>query len=310
MRLGQLARKLDLETGEIIKFLKKKNIEIENHLNTKLEDETVDLVLKAFEPIEEVVEAVSVEPIEEVNNNLLTENTEEISVELEDSITPPVEKVPAEPIKEVKEETPKKSINTLTVSELIQKEGITDEKPQEIERKVVEFSREDKIPEDIDVAVIRAPKVELQGIKVLGKIELPEKIKKETKTTTTLEEQEVEVTDTISDNTNENTTPPPTFKEGKHPNKKKLKTKKIIIPDSEVKKEDEPLPKSKKAKEIKAEKKAKEKGNKKRVAAQKQEETSERQKVREKRKKQREKQKEAPKKKRKSWLRQLWDAIK
>ncbi len=300
MRLGQLARKLDIETSEIIKYLGEKNIQVDNHLNTKLEDDTVTLVLNAFTPKEESKPVVK--NIEQVPQETVIEEpttiVEEVVVEKED-ITPD----PVEATEEVNTaETPTEK-EAFTVSELRIKQE-TEEKENE-ERQIVELSREDKVPEDLNVAVIRAPKVELQGIKVLGKIELPEKVKKESKQTSTeaVDNSENKLPSDKTESTS-------TAKDGKHPNKKKLKTKTIIIPDSDIKKEEEGPQKPKKAKEIKAEKKAKEKAVKKKKSTHRQEELSERQKIREKRKKQREKQKETPKKKQKSWLKQLWDAIK
>lgn len=300
MRLGQLARKLDIETSEIIKYLEKKNITVENHLNTKLEDETVTLVMDAFTPEEEpepIVEEIVEQKIQETSIETPNRVVEEVP-EVKEDITP----APVEAIEEVEPLTIKEK-EAITVSELREKEANEAEKENE-EQKIIELSREDKVPENIDVAVIRAPKVELQGIKVLGKIELPEKTKKEIKANSN-ESSEGDSTST-TDEPKESVNMP---NDGKHPNKKKLKTKKIIIPDSDIKKEEE-LEKPKKAKEIKAEKRAKEKAVKKKNTAKRQEVTTERQKIREKRKKQREKQKEAPKKKQKSWLRQLWDAIK
>ena len=301
MRLGQLARKLDLETSEIIKFLKKKDVEVENHLNTKLEDETVKMVLDAFTPEEEpepiVEQIVEPEPKELITEEPTTVIEEKIVVEQED-ITPE----PIEVAEEVKPVEIVKDKEVITVSELREKEAAEAENNEE--RKIVELSREDTVPENIDVAIIRAPKVELQGFKVLGKIDLPESHKKESKKDSNeLVERDNTTINEASDNT-------PLSKDGKHPNKKKLKTKAIIIPDSEIKKEEEEPQKPKKAKEIKAEKRAKEKGLKKKKSVHKIEEVSERQKIRDKRKKQREKQKDAPKKTQKNWLRQLWDAIK
>lgn len=299
MRLGQLARKLDLETSDIIKYLKKENIEVENHLNTKLEDETVAMVLKAFTPIEKP-KPVIVKKEEKTPEPTII--VEEVVLETE------VEEITPEPVQleEIKPVEVSRENEALTVAELREKEAAEIENQQPETREIIELSREDKVPENSDVAVIRAPKIELQGIKVLGKIELPEKPQKEVKENLSNDLTENN-TDSSPTETTENET---VVKGGKHPNKKKIKTKAIIVPDSEIRKEEEAPLKPKKAKEIKAEKKAKEKGVKKKKPAHKQEEVSERQKVREKRKKQREKQKDAPKKSQKSWLRQLWDAIK
>ena len=54
MRLGQLARKLELRPAEIIEFLATKNIVIEGDANAKVEDNYVALVFQQFAPDMEV----------------------------------------------------------------------------------------------------------------------------------------------------------------------------------------------------------------------------------------------------------------
>ena len=50
MRLGQLARKLELRPAEIIEFLATKNILIEDDANAKVEENYVTLVFRHFAP--------------------------------------------------------------------------------------------------------------------------------------------------------------------------------------------------------------------------------------------------------------------
>ena len=50
MRLGQLARKLELRPAEIIEFLATKNIVIEEDANAKVEDNYVTMVFRQFAP--------------------------------------------------------------------------------------------------------------------------------------------------------------------------------------------------------------------------------------------------------------------
>ena len=50
MRLGQLARKLELRPAEIIEFLATKNIVIEDDANAKVEDNYVTMVFRQFAP--------------------------------------------------------------------------------------------------------------------------------------------------------------------------------------------------------------------------------------------------------------------
>ena len=54
MRLGQLARKLELRPAEIIEFLATKNILIEDDANAKVDDNYVALVFRQFAPDKEV----------------------------------------------------------------------------------------------------------------------------------------------------------------------------------------------------------------------------------------------------------------
>ena len=54
MRLGQLARKLELRPAEIIEFLATKNILIDDDANAKVDDSYVALVFQQFAPDREV----------------------------------------------------------------------------------------------------------------------------------------------------------------------------------------------------------------------------------------------------------------
>ena len=123
MRLGQLARKLALKPIEIVGFLAKQNITIEDGGNTRLEDDHVALILQKFAP----------------------EQLEEPRPKAE-----PIIQSPATPI-------------------LVENDIVV----TEVQIPANEVSKEETIE------VIKAPKVELSGLKVLGKIELQEPKKKE-----------------------------------------------------------------------------------------------------------------------------------
>jgi hypothetical protein len=130
MRLGQLARKLALRPAEIIGFLAKNSIQIEEGSNTRIEDDHVSLIMNYFAP------------------ERMAEMTAELAAEKNSSI-PEIEVGP-EPVKEVKVE--------------------------DIQPLIADVPSVN--PESV-VELIKAPKVELSGLKVLGKIELPEPKKKE-----------------------------------------------------------------------------------------------------------------------------------
>ena len=188
MRLGQLARKLKLEPTAIISFLANENIVIENSPNVKIENEVLNLVIKHFEatpdPLEpiEIVENTIITPTEEFDSTLI-DNNEVLTLEKEDNT--------ADELEENTETTDSSSELDSDVS------------------KTVTVNYHGSI-NDLD-DVIRAPKVKLEGIKVIGKIELPEDKKaKKTIPTTSVQDNNT-VTNKISKK-------PPI--EAVHPNKR------------------------------------------------------------------------------------------
>lgn len=119
MRLGQLARQLDVKTTDIVTFLEKeKKTTIKTHPNSKVPDELIEEVSAHFKPEEKEVE----------------------------------EKPAAI---EQKEETP-----------------VIPEQPKEEKKKV---QPEPEIP--LNPEHIETPKTELQGPKIIGKVDLPDKSK-------------------------------------------------------------------------------------------------------------------------------------
>jgi phage-related minor tail protein len=140
MRLGQLSRKLDLSTSKIVTFIEKEfEVSIENHPNSKIDD--------SF--------------LEKINNEFKVEPT-------------PVEETPAtieetapEKVEVVEEATPVSEPQVEAVEESI----------APIEEKVTETTETIEEEADVEVELIKAPKPELKQIKVLRKIELPQKKK-------------------------------------------------------------------------------------------------------------------------------------
>jgi hypothetical protein len=134
MRLAQLARKLSLKQSEIVEFLAQHSIEIEDTVNTKVEDGHVQLIIEKLAPHLQLAIA------EELARPEPEEIVEEPALNVEAVV------VNAEAVEEpAKIETPEPAIDATQDT----------------------------------TEVIRAPKIELTGLKVLGKIELPEKKKKE-----------------------------------------------------------------------------------------------------------------------------------
>lgn len=143
MRLGQLARKLGVSPSDIMDFLGNHQIALPEGSNTRLEQDHVGLVLQHFSPamMETILSPAKTETEEEP---VLEEPQQE---DLTDSA--PVDIQPeTSPEAETADESP---ISQFTPLE----------------------------PEKNDL--IKAPKIELPGLKVVGKIDLPEPKKKEPK---------------------------------------------------------------------------------------------------------------------------------
>lgn len=125
MRLGQLARKLELRPAEIVEFLATKSILIEDDVNAKIEENYVALVFRQFAPDQEV------------------ENIPDADISAQDDVQ-----------------------NDVTTPDETGTPAETSGNELQLERN----------------EVIKAAKVELSGLKVLGKIDLPEIKKKQTDT--------------------------------------------------------------------------------------------------------------------------------
>jgi len=163
MRLGQLARKYDVSIQDIISYLN----EIEPthnalHPNAKLSEHTETLVAKHFEPILEVTSEPE-EPSEETPEEIVEIPLEPEVVEIEEEVeVPPIEL--DSPLPEPEEQnSQKKEDETIETDRLL------------------ELLESEEVPVDLSkITLIKAPKKELDGLKVVGKIDLPEpKIKTE-----------------------------------------------------------------------------------------------------------------------------------
>jgi hypothetical protein len=138
MRLGQLARKLEVNPGRLMEVLKDLSIETDRGLNTQLDDQKVKKIEKKL-----------VEEPEPDNDQIGVEDpsTDEVPATENETITQKVEQHNSE--SDVKEKVD------------------ADPEIQEVSKPEVEL--------------IKAPKVQLPGLKVVGKIDLPEIEKKEPK---------------------------------------------------------------------------------------------------------------------------------
>lgn len=143
MRLGQLARKVSVRPLEVVEFLAKRGIIVEESANARIDDSDAQAVIGHFAPHLLKTEAVDPETAQ-VPEAIV----EEVTVEEITEIEQPLEQGPTEQLLELPAE-----------SEL-------NPEPEPIQ--------EESLPD-----LIKAPKVELKGLKVVGKIELPEPKKKE-----------------------------------------------------------------------------------------------------------------------------------
>lgn len=174
MRLGQLARKYNVKQDEVILFLNKVQAELSPfHHNSKLNIEMEDLVIGHFSLSPKVAE----EPIEEQNEDIPVEADEQ---NLEVIESDDDKKTEADLQQELDPTLP--SIKTSAIE-------IKDDKSIETDR-LLELLESDEASNDLSkITHIKAPKKELSGLKVVGRIELAEP---KSKSTDSSENREIE----------------------------------------------------------------------------------------------------------------------
>lgn len=216
MRLGQFARKYDIRVQDIISYLEGSEEDI--HSNTKLseEDETDILDFFGIEAQVEVIEEPSTPAIE--SPKIIEEDKESVIVDedawmeedspvaeekiIEKVIAKPAPPIPSTPEEDIAlaegeigfmpiegeevqiqadeaelEEAAKKVV-TVTQGEEKKSEPKEDE-VIDTERLMALLESEEEVPELDKIKLIKAPKKELSGLKVLGKVDLPEPKRKE-----------------------------------------------------------------------------------------------------------------------------------
>ncbi len=157
MRISSLARKIKIKPSELITFCEQNGIELDSGAHTKLTPDQVEKLYTEFAP-EFLVN-------EDNSSELPVEEAEEIS-EAEDELKEEVPEIPDEPVVTAEEAAP------------LDPEPLN-EPAQETNEEVGTI--EENEPNEEEIEVIRAPKVTLPGLKVKGKIELPEPKKPEPK---------------------------------------------------------------------------------------------------------------------------------
>jgi len=172
MRLGQLSRKIGVQQSRISTFLEEKNYTLEAGSNSKLTEEQEQLIKTHFDYVEEEATLVA---------DIL--HTDAPATDTLDSNAPVVDilKKEATPVANIlNEEEDAAASDTSTeeivengAPELVEESTTVTDLPKEIVPSTEETTDE----------VIRAPKLKLDGLKVVGKIDLPEpKIKEEAAT--------------------------------------------------------------------------------------------------------------------------------
>lgn len=205
MRLGQFARKYDIRVQDLISYLES-DVKEEIHSNTKLSDEVESNILDFFGIDVEVIQKEL--PVIEDEPEITSESKKEESQESVVMSEPVSEKVPEWDAEDSEygvktdkapafPETPLDDIASVE-GEIALPEESVDEKeietpiikktePAEDEiiqtDKLLELLESEESPKDLEkIKLIKAPKKELAGLKVLGKVDLPEpKKKSETK---------------------------------------------------------------------------------------------------------------------------------
>ena len=188
MRLAQIARKVNAKPTEIRAFVKKEfNTELDKDPNIKIEDDQVAAILEHFkveeaivepepEVIEQVVEEIEIDPSIDTDIESLKEVAEvvEEKIEIPEIIEEEIveEEAVIEAVVEEKVEEPKKKAV-----------GIKHASPEELEalkaKKDDESSEFTAVAVDENAELIAAEIEKLDGLKVVGKIELEDD--KETK---------------------------------------------------------------------------------------------------------------------------------
>lgn len=207
MRLGTLARKISITPSKLTAYLESQSIDLSSGTNTKLTEAQIDLVLEHFnasldtEPVEES----PAEQAEDQNNTPNEEQEEKVEAEptpseLEEleQITAEKEEEPPEPVEQEEKTSISDSFAEIALPHELEEEPSLLETEPEVESNELKTNEpveeeeqpyEPKIPADIDpeiesaaeraayddsLEVIKPLKVKLPGLKVKGKIDLPE----------------------------------------------------------------------------------------------------------------------------------------
>ena len=173
MRLAQIARKVKVTPVEVKRFLEEKfEIEIGKDPNYKLEEKHIDAVLENFVVETESNQTETNSPAEEEKEPLAEPVAEETAA-VETAIEEAEESIETQTTDEEAGDETEAAEDDQPEAET---EAAEDDQPEaETEEEESEEDAFVEMPVDPDAELIKAPKVKLDGLKILGKIELPEK---------------------------------------------------------------------------------------------------------------------------------------
>lgn len=171
MRLGQLARKLEVKPSEIAELLNSKHqLEISVHPNSKIPDEFIEEIKDHFyvEPVVEeiIVDEPIVTPSDEITAKPVVEETATVQI-VPDEIAS---------VDETSEITTDDSDSIETAIVSASTDEIASSEEKEPNSETSEWEHAEFISEDVksQAETIKVPKIDLEGFKVVGKIDLPE----------------------------------------------------------------------------------------------------------------------------------------
>jgi len=189
MRISKLARKYDLSIQELTVFLEKLDIPNQSlHPNAKLDEETIDKVAlqfdfsdqdKVYEP-EVIEQELTMEEVTEDKHEKEKPLVHQTEVELEKQKEPSFDRRKEEVVSESQEEL------SIRKTALDKEEEVILTPPSEEEvilsDQLLEMIESEDTASNLEkIKLIKAPKKELSGLKVLGKIEVPEDPRKKQK---------------------------------------------------------------------------------------------------------------------------------
>lgn len=189
MRLAQVARNLSITTEDIVAFLAKKDINIIKDSNTKLDQASLDTIYAYYGKPEERNESAPIP--EELPDRIVElepeQSTMEEDLEAQEIVSAEIESKDDKVIENYSEASPEQDevspdLETSLNIEIDEEEELPTKKlPAEKKYKTVtdlleeQESNAEALSDDIaEEVIIKAPKVNLQGLNIVGKIDLPE----------------------------------------------------------------------------------------------------------------------------------------